>query len=266
MPSEQDLRDFFANAPVTPGRELNAIRVITRTRARRLPRRIAAGAVGTLAVAGILFVGVQVVLPSMVPSTVDSAAQPKQATDSAGSDALAGGTNESIKRAPAEKINLCEGAVAQPTPSIYGLQLEVAFPATASVTAQNIKGTVRLTNTSTRHVSGYTAESPAMTLSQNGIVQWHSNGPQTLVAVQVDLAPGESMQYPASFLAARCSVADDDAANFSNSLPAVMPGAYYLSAAIDFTPDASAVPQAKGTPTAPGIDLVSSPAFAIALR
>jgi hypothetical protein len=266
MPSEQDLRDLFANAPVEPGSELNATRVIARTRARRLPKQIAAGAVGTLAVAGILFVGVQVGLPSVAPSTVDSASKPQQATDSAGNGAIAGGTDGSIKHAPARKINLCEGAVAQPTASSEGLELDVMFPPTASFATQSIQGTVRLTNTSTNHVSGYTAESPAITLSQNGVVLWHSNGPTTLVAVQVDLAPGESMQYPASFVAARCSAADDEAATFSNNLPPVMPGVYDLSAAIDFTPDASTVPQATGTPVAPGIDLVSGPMSAITLH
>ena len=47
-----------------------------------------------------------------------------------------------VKRAPAEKINLCAGALAEVSPSIYGLQLDVTFPPTAPVGTDPITGTV----------------------------------------------------------------------------------------------------------------------------
>lgn len=248
MPIEDDLRDLFA-ASAEPPRRIDAKRVIARSRQRRLPRQLAIGVVGTLAIAGIVVVSLPTLLPQPATLSEASGAAPNvQAFDSA-------------KRAPAEKLNLCAGALVDPPPSVYGLRLDVAFPATAPLGTEPIQGTVRLTNTGQDAVTGSTAASPAITLSQGGTVLWHSNGPTIDVAVTVDLAPGQSMEYPASFSPVRCEVQDDAAESFRAGLPAVAAGAYYLSAAIDFLPDAS-MPQ---QPT-PGLDLVSGPVSEIVLQ
>ena len=93
MPSEDDLRDLFASAsaPHAP-HAIDAQRVIARSRRRRLPRQLAAGTVGVLAIAGISVVGSQStqVAPPAAVTSQESAAGAAPAEDSA------------IKRAPAE--------------------------------------------------------------------------------------------------------------------------------------------------------------------
>jgi hypothetical protein len=75
----------------------------------------------------------------------------------------------------------------------------------------------------------------------------------------VDLAPGESLEYTASFDAVECGPEDDGPDGFRADLPALAPGTYELSAAIDFAPD---VPD----PTEPALaDLVTGPRSVITL-
>ena len=141
--------------------------------------------------------------------------------------------NESIKRAPAERINLCTGTLADVAPSRFGLELTTSFP-DATVGQSLVEGTVALTNTGAETVSGYTSSVPAITLSQNGIVLWHTNGVTTMDVVDVTLAPGESIDYVASFSPLVCTVDDDALERFSSDLPAAPAGEYNVSAAIDF--------------------------------
>ena len=252
MPSEDDLKRMFdeSTAPNT----LDPNRIIAKSRARRVPRQVAAGAVGALAVAGIFVVAIQGLPLNQQSSTISSADAP--ASDSAGGSELS-----DIKRAPAEKINLCGGPLAEVAPSAYGLQFDLEFPATAPVGNGPIEGTVRLTNTSDRHVSGSTAATPAITLSQDGVVLWHSNGPMIMSLAIVDLEPGQSMTYQASFTPVRCDVADDTAESFRDDLPALPVGDYQLSALIDFSADESLV-----TDTLPYLDLVGGPSSPVALQ
>ena len=258
MPSEQDLRDLFASSE-GPRSTINTKRVIARSRGRRLPLQIAAGAAGALTILGLTTVAVQTSqfsTPSMMTTQGEAdsgpsieAGAPQEAADSA------------IKRAPAERLNLCEGTLAETAPSFYGLQLDVEFPDEAAVGTEPVYGTVRLTNTSQTTVVGYTNATPALTLSQDGIVLWHSNGPMIMSLAIVDLGPGESMQYQSAFTPVRCEIADDLEASFREELPAVPAGEYDLSAAIDFTPDASMT-----QPDTPELDLVSGPLSPITLR
>lgn len=243
VPDESDLRNLFetSSAPST----LDVDRIIAKSRARRLPRQIGAGLIGTLAVAGIFVLAVQ---PQQL-------AQPPAASMTESQEAAGGAAaDNAIKRAPAEKLNLCGGTLAEVAPSFYGLQLDVAFPATAPAGPAPIEGTVTLTNTGTTRVSGSTAATPAITLSQSGTVLWHSNGPMIMSLVIVDLAPGESLRYPASFTAVRCGVEDDAAEVFRADLPALPAGDYELSAAIDFSADPS-----MATNGTPDLDLVTGP-------
>jgi len=108
------------------------------------------------------------------------------------------------------------------------------------VGASSVDGIVTMTNEGTETVSGTTASSAAITLSQDGIVLWHSNGPTNMMAAVVDLAPGESMEYAASFVPVVCTVDDDLAESFRDDLPAAPAGEYQVSAAIDLSTDSSA--------------------------
>lgn len=253
MPDENELRNMFAaaDAPSTgaPNR-LDTKRVIARSRARRLPRQLAAGSVGALVLVGVGVLGVQ----------ISQFSSPASMTAGEASDSSAPMPESAMKRVPADRVNLCEGAVADVAPSQYGLELNAEFPASAPVGTAPVQGMVRLTNTSDREVVGTTAAVPAITLSRDGVVLWHSNGPTILSIVDVDLEPGASLEYPASFVPVRCGVEDDAAEAFRAELPALEAGDYEVSALIDFGPDASMAPQTTE------LELVGGPRSTISLE
>lgn len=249
-PTEDDLRDLFATSPSR--NSLDASRIIARSRARRLPRVLGAAAVGTLVVAGIATVAVTT---SFLPQGVSTTSLEESAGDSAESEAAA---PVEQKRAPADHINLCEAPVTDTPASPTGLQLDVEFAPTATAGTQPITGTVRLTNTSDRTVSGTTAAAPALTLSRDGTVVWHSNGPTILSLVVVELEPGASLEYPASFTPVLCTITDDLAEGFPADLPALEPGVYELSALIDFA-------SATSTSGTSELDLISGPRSTVTL-
>ena len=252
MNSEDELRNRLASTPV-PTHTIDAARVIAHSRRRRLPGLVAAGAVSTLAIAGIVIVAVQTIQFSS-PASMTSQGTAETGASDTSEAAPTEGFSSAVKRAPAEKINLCTGTLADVSPSGYGLRLDVNFPAMAAAGTASVSGTVTLTNTSDTRVTGYTAPTPALTFSQNGIVLWHSNGPMIMSLAIVDLAPGASLTYPASFIPVRCEVDDDLGASFRDDLPAVPAGQYDLSAVIDFTADPSMVTAERSE-----LDLVTGP-------
>ncbi|MFZ2964966.1 MAG: hypothetical protein WA006_09815 [Rhodoglobus sp.] len=229
MSDDQRLRDLFAAQPSPGG--IDARAVIRRSRARRLPRQLAAGAVGALAVVGVGVLGVQSLAPPQ-PTTITM-------EQGGGAPAEEFAADSTVERAPAEKLNPCEGALAEVAPSRYGLQLDVVFPESAPATGAPVAGLVRLTNTSGSRVVGTTGDAPAITVSQGGIVLWHSTGAAGAAAVVVDLAAEESLEFAASFTPVRCGAEDDTAEAFRADLPPLAPGVYELTAAIDFAPDPS---------------------------
>ncbi|CAN5609173.1 hypothetical protein BH10ACT7_BH10ACT7_26520 [soil metagenome] len=247
MPSESDLRDFFTSTPAPGG--LDAKRIISRSRARRLPKQIGAGAVGSLAVIGFGAVGVQSLQVATPISSMDQTAEaPVDTMESA------------AKRPPVEMVNLCGVPLAEVSPSFYGLQLDMVFPEAAATGTTPIEGAVRLTNTSDIRVVGTTDPVAAVTLSQDDITLWHSTGVMDRSIEMVDLAPGESLEYPATFTPVRCESDFDLEPGSGVELPPVPEGVYELSALIYFSPDAS-MPQTGTTE----LDLVSGPRSMITL-
>jgi hypothetical protein len=225
--NDNNLRHLFAESPE---KGIDLADVVRRSRARRLPRVAATGLVGVLAVMGVAYVGFQG-LTTMSSASVGTESSAGSAPESA--DTFSDQAPDEIKRAPAEKINLCTGTLAEVAPSQTGLVLAVDFPDAAADSAQ-VTGTVTMTNTGSQDWNGYTAASPAITLSQGGIVLWHSNGPMIQLARDVALAPGESLVYDAAFTPVVCGVEDDTAESFRDDLPAAPAGEYQVSAAIDF--------------------------------
>jgi hypothetical protein len=248
VPSENDLRDMFARADAP--NSLDAKRVIARSRARRVPKQLAAGSLGALALVGVTMLGVQV---AQFPS-------PASMTAGEASDSSAPAPELAMKRIPADRVNLCSAAVAEIAPNQYGLRLDVEFPASAPAGGAPVEGTVRLTNASDRTVVGSTPATPAITLSRDGVVLWHSNGPTVFSMVDVDLAPGASLEYPASFVPVACGPEDDLAEAFRTDLPALGAGEYELSALIDFGADASMAPRTTE------LDLVGGPRSTVVLE
>jgi len=260
MATDPTLKNLFGSMDEpTPAVDVNS--VLRRTRRRRLPKQAAAGGVLTLAIGGIAVAGFQG-LGGLSQSSGGSSDSAASTTDSGGTSELysaeaeTGATTDSgdatdIKRAPADRINLCGGPVAEVAPSATGLVLTTQFD-DAAVGASSVDGIVTMTNEGTETVSGTTAASAAITLSQDGVVLWHSNGPMIEMAAVVDLAPGESMEYAASFVPVVCAVEDDLAESFRDDLPPAPAGSYDVSALIDLSTDGNA-------------ELISGPASTITL-
>lgn len=244
MADESDLRRMLEReAAGISAPELDPSRLVRRSRARRLPRQLAAGGALTLAVVGLgvgTVSGVRLLNPSAEVTSAGGGAEsadegstlseeePSIESDGgAGEDAAGGG----IQLAPAYKINLCGGTLGiPPEGGITGVSVEVEFPEKASVSGP-VRGSVEITNDSGEPIRGVMSDVAATTLSQDGVVLWHT--PRMDRTLPVDLAPGESTTLEASFEARVCSVEDDGQEDFRADLPAVDPGAYDVSVAFD---------------------------------
>jgi hypothetical protein len=242
MAVEPNLRALFhsgdAERPGGDGHGIDTAAVIRRAKRRRLPSQIGVVGVFALAIGGLGVAGLQGLNPPQ-PMRVTAGSAESSSPDSDHAPAIDEPLREQsesagVKRAPADRINLCGGALADVAPSASGLTLTTDFP-DAAVGAPGVTGRVTLTNTGSRQVTGYTSATPAVTLSQGGIVLWHSNGPTIMMAREVDLAPGESIDFEASFVPVVCSVEDDSAESFRTDLPAAPAGEYEVSAASDVT-------------------------------
>lgn len=228
MASEpNNIRHLFS-APQPEG-AIDVAAVVRAARARRLPKVLGVTGVSVLAVGGIVLGGLQ--FGGGVSPASDAAGTSAESPQSDGG-ASAEMYSDTVKRLPAEKLNLCAAPVAQLDTMSGGLSLSVQFADAAAGTAP-VEGTVTMTNTGVDAVTGYTGASPAITLTRDGLVIWHSNGPVPEIAREVNLAPGESMEYAASFTPVVCGVEDDLAESFRAGLPAAAPGDYQVSAAID---------------------------------
>lgn len=239
-PTEDELRAALQGG--NPSGEIDLDAVLRRSRRRRRPRVLLAGAAGVLAVAAIVVpVSVSAINGqgfgvSSTASGADTAAEPEAATGESGDSGDSAYSDQALQRAPADKLNLCTGALSGVAPAESGLVLTVAA-VEAAATETAIPVVVSLTNTGNERITGTTAANPAITLSREGITLWHSNGPQIMMAVVVDLAPGASMQYETTFEPVVCGIADDEGESFRTDLPAAGPGDYGLSAALDLLSD-----------------------------
>jgi hypothetical protein len=249
------LRHLFGASP-EPTIDLAA--VTRRSRARRLPKVLGIGVAGALAIGGVSVIGVQYGLgdPGTVTAlslqdTGESGALPGAAFNDDSSSGLQSGY-DNTKRSAASQLNWCGFPVVDQVPNNRGLTLRVAFSA-ASAESRTIVGTVTLTNDGSETITGYTANQPTITVSEAGIVRWHSAVAPTGPDVSVLLEPGESMTYPASFTAVRCGIDDDISGKISDDLPLLSAGVYQVSAAIDVMGDADA-------------ELVMSAPFSVTLK
>ena len=237
MPSEPDnLRHLFS-APQPEG-AIDVAAVVRGARARRLPKVLGITGVSVLAIGGIVLGGLQLGGGVSPASTAGGASTESATTEDGGASAEM--FSDTVKRASADKLNLCTARVAALDIVDSGLELTVDFP-DAPAGSASVEGVVTMTNTGADEVTGYTAASPAITLSRDGVVVWHSNGPTIELAREVDLQPGESMEYAASFTPVVCGVEDDLAESFGTDLPAAPPGDYEVAAMIDLMGDSDAL-------------------------
>jgi hypothetical protein len=243
MADESELRSMLQREAAGAGTpELDPGRLVRRSRARRLPRQLAAGGALTLAVLGLgagAVTGIRLLAPAPETSSAGGSAEsadepPAQddavdtlGDDSAG-DAAGGGASE---LAPAYKINGCGGMLAAASdPELTGIAVEVDFPAEARA-GQAVTGSVELTNTGEEPLSGQLDAVAATTLADDGLVLWHT--PRVEESVPLELAPGESTTLTAAFEPLVCAPEDEGLQDFRPDLPRVEPGVYEVSVAFD---------------------------------
>lgn len=253
MPTEAELRDLLHGEDDEPG-ALNTARIIRQAKARRRPKQLAAGITGGIAAIGAL----AFVLPAALglggaslSTAGGSAADQAEAGDGASilkeSDAPGASTSLSTS---AEGLNLCGATLTTLPPDADGLELTVA-PAGPTTVGGWIEATVTLTNHGTDPFIGTAVDGAVVTLSGDGAVLWHSNGPSAEFESAVDLDPGESVSYRTGFEPVACSAEDDaSSTGFRPGLPPLTSGPYELSAAIDIAPDGAPTRVVSGPPTA----------------
>lgn len=247
MPTEAELREQFhhddrQSGPGSRGPDaIDLDAVLRRSRARRRPQVVAVAVVSSLAALAIIVpVSVSVGLgptgmfSASSGSSVSAGDASGQKAPESGPDAVGGAAGGGIDLAPAQKVNLCGGTLAELAPASNGLLLTVA-PVAAVASDRSIPATVTLTNTGTTAFSGSASPFPAVTFSRDGVVLWHSNGAVPSLAQVIELAPGASLTFSTTFEPVVCGVADDERTSFRPDLPAAGPGSYGLSAVLEVT-------------------------------
>ena len=235
MPTESELRDEL-HGDDGPTGSIDLDRVIRRARARRTPRVAAIAAGSVLAVAVIAVpvtvsaVGMRTVFSAADSggSAVDGGVAPEKNFDTGGSGGAA---------ASAATLTRCGDPLPATAPAKNGLIISVT-PLTTPAGTSDVPVTVRLTNSGSARVQGVTASEPIVTISENGVVVWHSNGAMDSSARVIDLEPGMATTYDTHIRAVRCTAGDEGGTGFPSDLPALSGGTYTLSAAIDVSGEA----------------------------
>lgn len=243
MATESDLRDLL-RGPDPEGRgDIDLEAVLSRTRRRRRPRVIAAQALGSVALIGVLGTVVVVSLPSTQSGVMMSA-------EDAGGD----GTSEEAAAAPytdedarAWTPDVCGAAVTEPVASA-GVTLEMALVTTFEP-GQSVPVTVTLRNDSPDRIVGTTASAPYVSFAEDGIVRWHSYATQDASARLVDLDPGEQMTYETFFERSICRSEDDLVMDDPDTaLPLASAGIYELRSVVIVSTDDGATLLAASPP------------------
>jgi hypothetical protein len=245
MPTESELRAALRDTPSAGSPSgapvLDSDDVIRRARARRRPRQLAFGSVAALAVAGFAYAGISAIPwpQAGLMSASDTMGEATTGSEFASPGAAPGAVDPvagGAKRQPASSINRCGQPLEEIGPTASGLVLTADFPSTGIANGLSVDGTVTLTNTGSARVAGVTAAEPTVVLSRDGITVWHSNGAVRSIGYLVDLAPGQSKEFPASFTPVLCSPGNEDSASFPGDLPPLGPGAYRVSVLLDLAP------------------------------
>ncbi len=241
MPSESDLRNLL-HGPDPEGRAaIDVDAVLTRARRRRRPKVVAAQALGSVALVGVLGTAIVVSLP-----------RPAEQATMTAQDAPAG-AGESATQPFADQDALtamsavCGEPVAFP-PASPDLVLEISME-TIFEPESRIPVTVTLRNTGAEIIRGSTGAAPLMTFARDGIVLWHSFAAPDGGVRAIDLDPGESVTYETYFDRTVCGSEDDLVVDDpANPLPAAGPGQYEVFATLTLSGDDGTSAVASGPP------------------
>lgn len=258
MSLEDDLRAALHHDDAPTGAGLDARAAIAGARRRRRPRVAIATGATALAGAGILAIALPLVLqPIGVTSTSGGAPMSDQVQMTESGSGLADDAG-SIKRAPAERIALCEAPAPGPVAGASGLTAELVAPASLA-TGSESSAVLRLTNPTSATIVGATTGTAAGFVAMSGLVAWHDPAAAGLPSIEFSLEPGASLELPVSLAALTCSVDDDLAAletgRFPDDLAPLPTGEASAGAAVDVL-----VRSGDGTTL---LDLVITPSVAV---
>lgn len=234
MATESDLRDLL-RGPDPEGRgEIDLDAVLSRTRRRRRPRVIAAQALGSVALVGVLgtavFIGGPLADRSVMMTADDAGAGADEAITESGEAPYV--DQDAFKWMP----DAC-GAPVTDVVSSEGVTLEMSIETTFGP-EERIPVQVTLRNDGPDRLVGTSSPWPHVSLARDGIVVWHSYQTQEAIGLVVDLAPGESMTLETSFDRVICGSEDDLIMDGpQNDMPAAPPGQYELRAVLVVTTD-----------------------------
>lgn len=229
--------------------------VLAASRSRRRARRAAiasgAGALAAVLVVGGLVIGLQ---GGTVSSSGGTTADAPAVSESAGGDAeeAQGDAAPGLGLLLPERVYRCGAAVAavgDPTDAPLAVSVE---PPVAPVPAGGAASVmVTVTNTSTEVVEGELSRAPAITVADVDVVAWHSTGTSEAGAIEISLAPGESVTLAGVVEALHCTAADDDGTGLPPGLPPLSPGPYGLGAAVAFSTPAEGMVLLLASPLVP---------------
>jgi hypothetical protein len=243
--TESDLRDLL-RGPDPEGRgaiDLDA--VLSRTRRRRRPRVIAAQALGSVAIVGVLGTAIFVSGPlgarDVLMSAEDGGAGADQAVPESGDAPYV--DQDALKWMP----DAC-GAPVTDAPSSDGLTLEMSIE-TIFEPGERIPVQITLRNDGPNPVVATSSPWPHVSLARDGLVVWHSYQTQEAIGYLIDLAPGESTTLEAYVDRLICRSEDDLIMDGpQNDMPAAPPGRYELRAVLVMTTDDGATLVAASAP------------------
>lgn len=248
MATESDLRDLL-RGPDPEGRgaiDLDA--VLSRTRRRRRPRVIAAQALGSVAIVGVLGTAIFVSGPladrGVLMTTEDAGA----GADGTGEAATESGDAPYVGQDALKWMPDACGAPVTDAVSSEGLSLELSLE-TIFEPGERIPVQVTLRNDGPNPLVATSSPWPHVSLARDGLVVWHSYQTQEAIGYLIDLAPGESTTLETYVDRVICRSEDDLIMDGpQNDMPAAPSGRYELRAVLVMTTDDGATLVAASAP------------------
>jgi hypothetical protein len=246
--TESDLRDLL-RGPDPEGRgAIDLEAVLSRTRRRRRPRVIAAQALGSVAIVGVLGTAIFVSGPLGARDVLMSAEDSGAGADGAGEAITESGDAPYVDEDAMKWMPDACGAPVTDAVSSEGLVLEMSIE-TIVDPGERVPVQVTLRNDGPNHLAATSSPWPHVSLARDGLVVWHTYQTQEAIGYIIDLAPGESTTLETYVDRVICRSEDDLIMDGpQNDMPAAPPGQYELRAVLVMTTDDGATLVAASAP------------------